>query len=146
MHTELILIDDDPISLLLSKFMIQKVVGAVESFRFKIFEVPVDGLGYVTHLINDRKVDKSRLKILLDINMPAVDGWRFLDLLDRIDPEKKVKVIMHSSSKDLRDISMALSDSRVLEYIPKPMDSKSAFQISDVFKLGGCNFEVINGS
>ncbi|WPR76448.1 two-component system response regulator [Algoriphagus sp. NG3] len=133
MKTEIILIDDDPISLLLSKFLLEKTNVPSKTIKLTPFDEPQEGLKYILNLVNDDKTDKCKLKVLLDINMPVLNGWEFLSQLNKFDPEKQIRVIMHSSSKWEQDITLALTDSRVDCYITKPMEARKAMQVVDFF-------------
>lgn len=63
--------------------------------------------------------------VLLDINMPILDGWGFLDSFefDILDKITKPKVIMLSSSIDEEDSKRALSDPNVSQYLVKPLNA-----------------------
>jgi len=80
--------------------------------------------------------DKLPDVILLDINMPIMDGWDFLEWykLNKETFARKVPVFMVSSSIDWRDIERAKSYDTVLDYISKPLTEGNFFEI--VHKLG----------
>jgi CheY-like chemotaxis protein len=61
--------------------------------------------------------------ILLDINMPMVDGWYFIEELTRMmtNSQKKILVYMVSSSVDSRDIDRARNVNILQDYIIKPV-------------------------
>ena len=61
--------------------------------------------------------------ILLDIQMPEMDGFEFIKQFDRFSDEfkKKSKVIMLSSTDDLGDITRAESDKNILTLLKKPL-------------------------
>jgi len=63
--------------------------------------------------------------IFLDINMPVIDGWMFLDEYLKIKDlmAKEIQIYMLSSSVDKRDINKAMSFGIVKEYISKPITS-----------------------
>ncbi|NDP28310.1 MAG: response regulator [Flavobacterium sp.] len=132
MNTEIILIDDDPVSILLSKFLLEKSFDSRETITLTSFTRPKEGLNHIEDLLNN-KIAGNCLKILLDINMPLISGWEFLDLLNEYDPEKKIRVIMHSSSIRQADISKALANSRVDCYICKPMENEKVMRIINYF-------------
>jgi CheY-like chemotaxis protein len=61
--------------------------------------------------------------ILLDINMPLMDGWEFLKAYDQIKDRlgKAIKIYVVSSSIDERDVSRARSINHVVDYVEKPV-------------------------
>jgi CheY-like chemotaxis protein len=61
--------------------------------------------------------------ILLDINMPIMNGWEFLDEYkhQNIDPSGKSKIFIISSSVFSNDISKARSYPLVRNFISKPL-------------------------
>ena len=63
--------------------------------------------------------------ILLDINMPVMDGWQFLDEFAHIKPSlsKNINIFILSSSLDERDISRAKEYNEIIAYITKPVDT-----------------------
>jgi len=62
--------------------------------------------------------------ILLDINMPLMNGWEFLDEYKRlnIDPTGKSKIFIISSSVFSNDINKAKSYTLVKDFISKPLN------------------------
>ncbi|MGE9311518.1 response regulator [Niabella sp. CJ426] len=69
--------------------------------------------------------------IFLDIQMPEMDGFEFLERYDTFPNEFKAQshVIMISSTDDLRDIVRAESDRNVVKLLKKPL------QIEELKKL-----------
>lgn len=61
--------------------------------------------------------------ILLDINMPVMDGWQFLDEFIKIKPgiNKEVTIYMVSSSIHDQDLNKAKEYNDVAGYIIKPI-------------------------
>lgn len=61
--------------------------------------------------------------ILLDINMPIMDGFQFMEEYVKIKPKvgKKIVIYMVSSSVDSVDIERAKSISEISDYIIKPI-------------------------
>lgn len=90
-------------------------------------------------LANLIEIEKSEMNqfpafIFLDIAMPGMDGWEFLDVLIKL-PEsilQKCNVVMVTSSINLFDIKKAKRYSVVKDYIIKPMDSKMLTALSSV--------------
>ncbi len=69
--------------------------------------------------------------ILLDINMPVMDGWQFLGILEAMVSEigKMVDIYVVSTSVDTRDTEKALADKNVKAYISKPIPADKLLQI-----------------
>jgi CheY-like chemotaxis protein len=61
--------------------------------------------------------------IFLDINMPVMDGWDFMDSFAKIKHSlgKKITVYMISSSISEEDINRAKTISDITDYIMKPV-------------------------
>ena len=62
--------------------------------------------------------------IFLDINMPEMDGWEFLEELKGISENilSKCKIIMLTSSIDIIDIKKAKNNPMVDDYVVKPFN------------------------
>jgi len=77
-------------------------------------------------LLTEIKDDTSKLPdiILLDISMPIMNGWQFLDEYNRrnIDPEGKCAIFILSSSVFSEDINRARAYPEVKDFICKPLD------------------------
>ena len=59
--------------------------------------------------------------ILLDINMPIWDGWDFLDEFSKLSLEKKIILLVASSSNHPHDIEKAKSYPIVCGFVEKPI-------------------------
>jgi CheY-like chemotaxis protein len=61
--------------------------------------------------------------IFLDINMPVMDGWMFLEASQKLDKELQDSfiIIMLSTSLNSEDIVRAMTYSNVSDYITKPL-------------------------
>lgn len=68
--------------------------------------------------------------ILLDLNMPVLDGWQFLDEFELVDFTKKIVIFIVSSSIDPSDLEMAKNYPTVKSYIVKPLTSEKLKQAS----------------
>jgi CheY-like chemotaxis protein len=69
--------------------------------------------------------------IFLDINMPIMDGWQFLEEYVTLKPNlsKKITVFMISSSVDPTDLERAKKISEVSDYIVKPITPEALKEI-----------------
>lgn len=69
--------------------------------------------------------------IFLDLNMPIMDGWQFLDHFAILKPqiEKKITIFITSSSTNQNDIIRAKKYSDVTEYIIKPITEEDVIRL-----------------
>lgn len=69
--------------------------------------------------------------LFLDVNMPVMDGWEFLEEYLLIKPmmPKTVVIYMVSSSVDERDVLKAKSISTLSGYLVKPISSKNIMDV-----------------
>jgi CheY-like chemotaxis protein len=115
----ILLIDDDEINNFISIKLIKKAapnanITACLNGRFAIEDLSE---------IQRKGIDKLPDFILLDINMPIMNGWEFLDEYKRlnIDPSGKSKIYIISSSVFSNDISRAYSYPMVRNFVSKPL-------------------------
>lgn len=70
--------------------------------------------------------------ILLDLNMPVMDGWQFLEEYKTLGLVKNISIFIISSSNDPADIKMGEKYPMVKAYILKPLNAaklKTALQL-----------------
>jgi two-component system, chemotaxis family, chemotaxis protein CheY len=69
--------------------------------------------------------------VFLDINMPFLDGWMFLEDYAAIKPllSKPITIYMVSSSIDPRDIERAKNNSEVSGYVVKPVTREKFIEL-----------------
>jgi CheY-like chemotaxis protein len=112
------IIDDDPIFV----FGAQRLMKMSNFCKgFLIFH---DGEQALNHLVPVlRGTVKSAIPdvILLDINMPILDGWQFLDGIITIEVVKEITIFIVTSSIDPRDKEKAETYSNVKNFIIKPI-------------------------
>ena len=73
--------------------------------------------------------------IFLDINMPKMNGWEFLEEHSKLSEEQKAKVIiiMLSSPKDSDDIKRAAGFPETIDFNYKPLTEKSMIKILEQY-------------
>jgi CheY-like chemotaxis protein len=110
-------IDDDPITMMLFKKVVQKAAFAKEIINATNGEEAISLINNVT----DEEA-KPRL-IFLDLNMPVMGGWEFLDLFNASNyfNSNNTKVIILTSTIDPQDIKKSKSYPNVIEFLSKPI-------------------------
>ena len=123
------IIDDD----LIYQFLIKEEIEYTNMVsKIMFFNNGEKALQFIENNLNKNEIDILPDIIFLDINMPVMDGWEFLEAYAKIKPkvEKKIVIYMVSSSTDIRDLDRAKSISEVSDYIIKPV---SGSQLKSIF-------------
>lgn len=116
--SKVFIIDDDPIHQRIAQIMITKhqIFDVFKSFTeaTKALEFLKENLDVTDVLPN---------VILLDLNMPVMDGWEFLEQFDKLKNSltQEIRIYIVSSSVDEKDISRSQSYSSVKGFISKPL-------------------------
>lgn len=112
------IIDDDPIQALIIERMLS-AYGICK--KLLVFKNGLEALKYFQ--LNMSDPDLVPDIILLDINMPVMDGWGFLDEFKNIKPsiDKRIVLYMVSSSVWPEEIERVKGYSEVTDYIVKPI-------------------------
>ena len=105
---QIMLVDDDSLTNKLHHIIITKHNKNKEVVQF---DNPVRALEYLEENIPDL--------ILLDLNMPEIDGWSFLRLLE--ERNIAVDVVIISSTIDPSERTRALSYKAVKDFLTKPL-------------------------
>lgn len=100
--------------------IVLKMVERVLSDKYEVYPF-TDGMKALIFMEN--KAKKPDL-IILDIEMPGVDGYMVLDLIRMAEHLKDVPVIFLTSNKDKEDVIKAFSNG-AKDYIVKPVSEKT---------------------
>ena len=112
-------VDDDKIHHFIIRKLLESNNIAVEPL---FFENGFEAINDLKEKINDGGVLPDL--ILLDINMPVLDGWQFLEEFIDLKTKTTMNIVIHiiSSSDNSIDIEKAESFKNVIEkYLVKPM-------------------------
>lgn len=124
-----LLIDDSEIDLFIQKRFL-------EVFQFSesliTFSSARDAL---KSLQKDGQIFSPTL-ILLDLNMPDMDGFGFLDGLNTLSAEKlaNIQIVILTSSNSQTDFEKAFSYGRVIHFITKPLKQNDLQVIQEKIK------------
>ena len=113
----IIIIDDDPISSKIAALSIKKGIPEEQCIIFNNPEVALKE-------IESLKIAQPHLNplLLIDINMPEMTGWEFIEALNILIPESENRYLgmILSSSVDPADIDKAKSYQRIIQFLTKP--------------------------
>ncbi|MCM4170713.1 response regulator [Arenibacter sp. TNZ] len=122
------IIDDDPIFIFGSKILLRNNSFGANIIVFQNGKEALDNI--VQMLESDQGLPEV---IFLDINMPIMDGWEFLEIFSKISKVQHIRVYILSSSIDSRDIERAKQYEIVSDFIAKPLtDSKISALIKNI--------------
>lgn len=115
------LVDEDEIDNIINQKILESNNFAE---RIIVFRTGQDGLDFLKQ--NKDIADQLPEIIFLDINMPIMDGFQFLEEFEKIGGavHDKCRIIMLSSSISPRDIDRAASNRFVKKYLNKPLNSR----------------------
>lgn len=117
-YKRFIVIDDDPINNLLCSKNIKRTVKEADVLTFTDAEL---GLDYLKSNFNDPNTGKTIL--FLDLNMPTMSGWEFMEEFEKIETliKEQVSVYILSSSINQTDKEKAENHPNIIDYIEKPL-------------------------
>lgn len=81
-----------------------------------------EAINFIVEHIENKKLLPD--VILLDINMPVMDGFQFMEEYIDLKIGKKITIYMVSSSVDQADIDRAKRISEISDYIVKPIQQE----------------------
>lgn len=121
-----LIIDDDPIVQLIHKKLIKRRRIAENPLQFTYAADAID------FLLNNKE---EHFLIFLDLNMPKMDGWEFLDHVKRLGLDIITSVVIVTSSIDQNDEIKAMEYSNIIEYCIKPLNNEILNKIESIFNL-----------
>lgn len=122
-----LLVDDDSISNLLAKRTLKSVLGEI---YINDFIVPEDGLKFIQSEPSHNPPD-GKTTLFLDLNMPTISGWEFLEKFESFDASIKEQydIYILSSSVDPSDINRAKTNPLVIDFIEKPLNEATLLKM-----------------
>lgn len=122
----LYVIDDDDTY----QFIIQKVVEETRLVdQIRLFSNGKEALTFLESAITKNQILPD--VILLDISMPVMDGWEFLENFILLNPTvgKKITIYLVSSSVNPRDVEKARNIAEVTDYVVKPISKEKLIEL-----------------
>lgn len=121
------IIDDDPIFVFGTKRLME-IAGFCNGIL--IYKNGQEALNALSALIKEQKTLPE--VILLDLNMPILDGWGFLDEITKIKIEQLLTIFIVSSSIDPADFKKAKEYNHVSNYVVKPVTLDSLKHMTEI--------------
>lgn len=120
------LVDDDELFVFLTKKIIEQtnIIDLI-----KVFGNGLDALDFLRE--NKDRPNLLPEIILLDLSMPVMDGWQFLEEFAFLNPfiGKKITIYICSSSISPDDIARAKTINEVTDYIIKPITKEKLLEL-----------------
>ncbi|WP_281310077.1 response regulator [Flavobacterium flavigenum] len=127
-----LLIDDDFATNFINKKIVEKAGITMH------IQIALNGKEAIDYLCNKGKFKSSEAVspkpglIFLDINMPVMDGWEFINAYKNLVPDeqkKKINIIMLTSSFNPADKAKADSIKEIADYRQKTLNSSMLQEI-----------------
>lgn len=117
-NTCFMVVDDDSVNNLICRKVISRVFPEAD---IKTFISPVKALTYIKSVYSD-SIGKATI-LFLDVNMPVLSGWDFLEEFEYFDRhiKEQIKIYMLSSSIDIEEVDRANKNINVCGYVEKPL-------------------------
>lgn len=118
-----IVIDDDALNNKICRVCIEKIDKGADVVTF------TDPKAGFDHIVTEysRTDHTATATLFLDINMPIMNGWEFLELFDKQEEtlKSRLKIYILSSSVDKRDMEKAKENKNVVYYLIKPLTKET---------------------
>lgn len=125
MSLKVLVVDDDEIIVFLHNMIMEDNGMASDSLSFQ------NGKEAFDYLNSENNLNQTCL-VLLDINMPVMNGWQLLDNIQSAPYAKNIHVVMVTSSIDTEDREKASQYPQVIAYFEKPLNNKSLKQLKEL--------------
>jgi CheY-like chemotaxis protein len=129
----ILFIDDDTITLMLCKMVISKSLFSKEIVTAKNGEEALQYFNTLKQANTNPHLSKPQL-IFLDLNMPVMSGWEFLDSFSTTEYSEfnNTKVIILSSTIDPEDLEKSNKYPMVIDFLSKPISKEMLEYIREI--------------
>ena len=111
-------------------FLTKKAIESTSLVELiRVFGNGLDAINFLREHCED--VEALPEIILLDLSMPIMDGWQFLDQFTKLAPkmDKKITLYICSSSISPSDVELAKKNNLVSDYIIKPITKEKLIDL-----------------
>ncbi|MCC5939483.1 MAG: response regulator [Lunatimonas sp.] len=123
-------IDDDPLYNFGIKKLFEFTHFSENSLFYKNGQEAIEGLMAISEGENFPEV------LLVDINMPIMNGWQFLEEYEKRNLKREVKIYVVSSSINQEEIDRANAYPFVSGYIFKPLTLEKVKELKETVEKG----------
>ncbi|MBP2282600.1 CheY-like chemotaxis protein [Flavobacterium sp. CG_23.5] len=123
MLDQILCIDDDPITLMLCKKVLIKASFSNEIITSQNGEEALCYFNTLKYTNTESELKKHPQLIFLDLNMPVMGGWEFLEQFntEAFSEFKNIKIIVLSSTIDPEDLEKSKKYPMVIDFLSKPI-------------------------
>jgi CheY-like chemotaxis protein len=122
-------IEDDPITSVVTELIIKKNLGCAKVEKY------ANGLKAFDQLKAALRDEEGIPDlILLDLNMPMMDGWEFLDAIADFSLGSRVCVFILTSSIQPNDMEKSKNYGEVRGYFSKPLNKSNIARMQQLFQ------------
>lgn len=126
----LLVIDDDDINIFIIRKIVEKTGYCVNMISKGNGQLAIDYLTQVS-----LQGDDFPHLMLIDINMPVLNGWEFLETYENLNFSQKADMYMLSSSVYENDIERARTFKTIKGFISKPLTIERLSELLRQIKL-----------
>ena len=123
----ILLVEDDQITNYINKKLIKKIDP---SFAIHVSQNGLEGLYFINNCIHHS--ENMPDLIFLDLNMPVLDGFEFLQDFKKLPLEGKVIIVILTTSEHIKDIDK-LIESGNSDIIAKPLTEEKFISIRNKY-------------
>jgi len=122
------IVDDDRVYQIATRKMLERISNA---YKILVFSDGQEAYQYIIENVENASALPDI--ILLDINMPNMNAWEFLDAYAEMKPslQKNITIYVISSSLSESDIQRAKKIENVKEYYVKPVTTEQYLKMLD---------------